>query len=131
MTTVDDADSRTFEAVILLYLACSKLPDDELSEAEAERILVLAHRHTAGLAPSYAEQVVQGVAAELAGLSDVDARLARVAQAAELVGRTLSVDAKEALVDELRSIARADGTVTPGEREFVRAVAQTFGLDPD
>ncbi|MCA9651164.1 MAG: TerB family tellurite resistance protein [Myxococcales bacterium] len=129
MTTVKDADSRTFEAVILLYLACSKLPDGDLDEAEAHRILELTRRHTRELAPSYGERVVAQVSAELAQPHDAESRLAKVVEAAELLGRTLSERAKHELVDELTSIVAADGTLSSRERHFVRAVAKTFGLE--
>ncbi len=129
MTTVDDADSRTFEAVVLLYLASSKLPDGDLDAAEATRILELTRAHTTGLAPHYGTQVVHDVSAALAGAPDDGKRLAMVVEAAERVGATLSVPAKRGLIDELTSITTADGAQSSQERDFVTAVAKTFGLE--
>lgn len=129
MTTVDDADSRTFEAVVLLYLASGKLPDGDLSEAEGQRILELVHRHTERLAPSYGERVVTDVAARLTALDDPQHRLAAVVEAAEHLAGALTRSARQGIADELRSIARADGRVSPHERDFVEAVAKTLGVE--
>ena len=129
MTTVDDADSRTFEAVVLLYVAAAKLPDGDLGEAEARRILELTRRHTAGLAESYGEGVIADVAERLAALTEPQDRLAAIVDAAEHLARALERSAKQGIADELRSIARVDGTVSAGERDFVEAVVQTFGVE--
>lgn len=127
MTTVDNADSRTFDAVLMLYIACAKLPDGALDEREGARILSLVHRHTEGLAHGYAEQAVEDVAGKLAAAESPQAQLAMVVQAAEDLAVTLDADSKATLVDELRSIARADGENDPAELDFVEAVAKTLG----
>ncbi len=128
MTTVDDADSQTFEAVVLMYVASSKLPDGDLAETEAARILDLTREHTPGMSPAYATTVVADVCQRLASAQDVDARLAMVVAGAERIAKTLSMEAKRDLVQELRTIVESDGTQTQQEQEFVEAVAQTFGL---
>lgn len=128
MTTVEHADSRTFEAAVLLYLACSKLPDGDLADAEASRVLELTRRHTSGLAESYGTQVVADVAAKLAAAPDSAASLAQVVDAAEILAKALDGKSKREFVDELKSIANADGNMLPQERSFIDAVAQTFGL---
>lgn len=128
VTTVDNADSRTFDAVLLLYIACAKLPDGALDEREAERILSLARAHTSGLADGYAERSVEDVAAALAAATDPAAQLTTVVKAAEDLAVTLDAPSKAALVDELRSIVRADGEKDPAEVDFVDAVAKTLGV---
>lgn len=128
MTTVDDADSGTFEAVILLYLACSKLTDGDLDDAEAGRILELVREHTPKLAASYGESVVADVAARLAELTEPTALLSAIVDAAEQVSDALSPAAKVGIVEDLESITAADGEVSSAERDFVAAVAKTFGV---
>lgn len=128
VTTLDQADSQTFEAVVLLYIASSKLPDGDLADKEAKRVVTLTARHAAELAPGYAEQVVHDVAAGLAASTDIDQRLAKVVKAAEHLATALDDDAKRTLVDELKSIARADGVVTDNESAFVDAAAKTLGV---
>ena len=129
MTTVEAADAGTFDAVLLLYIACAKLPDGRLDEREAARILQLVHTHTEGLAEGYAERAVEDVAHTLGQAPDVDAQLALVVEAAERVKRNLDDDVKANLVGELRSIARADGSNNQAELQFVEAVAKTLGVD--
>lgn len=129
MTTVEDADSKTFDAVLMLYIACAKLPDGRLDEKEAARILELARGHTQGLAGGYAEQAVEDVAHTLGRAADAQAQLALVVEAAERVRRNLDDDVKANLVGELRSIARADGDRDAAETDFVEAVAKTLGVE--
>ena len=129
MTTVEAADAGTFDAVLLLYIACAKLPDGQLDEREAARILQLAHAHTEGLAEGYAEQAVEDVSRSLGQAGGPDAQLKLVVDAAERVKRNLDDAVKANLVDELRSIARADGTNNAAELQFVEAVAKTLGVD--
>ncbi|MCH9688629.1 MAG: TerB family tellurite resistance protein [Deltaproteobacteria bacterium] len=131
MTTVDQSDSQTFEAVIVLHLAGGKLPDGDLSDVEAQRIVELTTRHTAGLSPEYGAQVVRDVATALASTSDPAQTLARVVAAAEHLRDHLSPQAKQQLVDELRSIASADGHVSGAEQQFIDAAAKTLGVDPN
>lgn len=129
VTTVEDADSKTFDAVLMLYIACAKLPDGRLDEKEAARILELARAHTRGLTDGYATQAVEDVARTLGQATDAQAQLALVVEAAERVGRNLDDDVKANLVGELRSIARADGERDAAESNFVEAVAKTLGVE--
>lgn len=129
VTTVDDADSGTFDAVLMLYIACAKLPDGAVDEREASRILDLARAHTAGLAPGYAEQAVDDMVKALADADGPEAQLKLVVGAAERAARFLDDDAKDNLVAELRSIARADGENTTAELDFVHAAAKTLGVE--
>ena len=126
--TVDEADSQTFDAVLVLYLACSKLPDGELDEAEARRILQLTAKHTAGLAHGYAHRAIADAAAGLSAATSPRAKLDMVVTAAEHLAERLSDEAKRAVLAELESIAAANGQVTDQEREFVAATAMTLGL---
>lgn len=129
MTTVDDADSGTFDAVLMLYIACAKLPDGALDEREGARILHLARAHTKGLAEGYAEQAVEDVAKQLGQADGPDAQLKLVVDAATRASRNLDDDAKDDLVAELRSIARSNGKTTSAELDFVHAVAKTLGVE--
>ena len=128
VTTVDDADSGTFDAVLMLYIACAKLPDGTLDEREAQRILELTRAHTKGLSESYAMQAVEDVAHTLGQAEGPEAQLKLVVEAAQRVHRNLDDDVKANLVDELRSIARADGENASAELAFVEAVAKTLGV---
>ena len=127
-TTVDDANSQTFEAVVLLYVAVSKLPDGDLDESEAARILSLTAKHTEGLSAAYTERVVADAAAALAAEADPEHCLAKVVAAAEHIAKALTVAAKVELVKELHSIVNADGAETSQEHDFVEAAARTFGV---
>ena len=128
MSTVDDADSATFDAVLTLYLACSKLPDGDLDDEQARRILELTRQHTAGLAPHYGERALHDAAEALSRAATPQAKLALVVAAAEHLADALDRVAKEELVAELGSIAVADGSYTAPERDFVEAVAKTLGV---
>jgi len=129
VTTVDDADSRTFDAVLVLYIACSKLPDNLLDEAQGARILALTEAHTAGLAHGYAERALSDVSKSLVAAGSPAAQLKMVVEAAELLSKALGDEAKRSLVAELRSIAVADGQYTGAEQDFVTAAAKTLGVD--
>lgn len=129
VTTVDDADSGTFDAVLMLYIACAKLPDGALDEREGARILHLTRAHTKGLAEGYAEQAVEDVGKVLGQATDPTAQLKLVVDAATRVARNLDDDAKANLVAELRSIARSNGRTTSAELDFVHAAAKTLGVE--
>ncbi len=129
VTTVDNADSDTFDAVLLLYIACAKLPDGTLDEREAARILHLTRSHSEGLAEGYAEQAVEDVSKRLGQAETPQAQLQLVVDAATRANRNLDDDAKADLVAELRSVARSDGRTTHEELAFVHAVEKTLGVE--
>ncbi|MEM6293342.1 MAG: TerB family tellurite resistance protein [Myxococcota bacterium] len=128
MTTPANADAKTFDAVLMLYLACAKLPDGELDTDEGARILRLTQQHTQALAAGYAEQAVRDVAQTLAAADSPEAQLGLVNDAATHLAATLSADGKAQVVADLRSIAKSDGS-DADERGFLRAVVRTLGVD--
>lgn len=128
VTTVDDADSRTFDEVLVLYIACAKLPDGVVDEAEGKRILELTHRHTQGLAEHYAEQALADVAKTFADAGGPAEQLSMVVASAEHLAEALDEDAKVQLIEELRTIAKADGVNSEVEHDFVDAAAKTLGV---
>ncbi len=128
VTTVDDADSRTFDEVLVLYIACAKFPDGEVDEAEGKRILELTHRHTQGLAEHYAEQALADVAKAFAEAGGPAEQLTMLVESAEHLAEALDEAAKVQLVEELRTIAKANGVDTEAEHDFVDAAAKTLGV---
>ncbi|MEM6989174.1 MAG: TerB family tellurite resistance protein [Myxococcota bacterium] len=128
MSTVEDASEGTFEAVVMLYVASSKLPDGEISDAEAAQIMALIRKHSPGLTEGYGDQVVHDVARDLASATTPQARLGKVVAAAERVHARLDAGTKQMIVRELDGITQADGVQSSAERDFVRAAARTFGL---
>ncbi len=129
MSNLADAELATFEAVLLLYLACAKLTDGDLDPREAETIVTRARAQVPELAPSYADKVLATVAVEFAQLPDIDTRLRRVVLAAERVAEGLSDEAQRAVIEDLIEIADADGETSSAERDFVLAAAKTFGIE--
>ncbi len=129
VTTVDDADSRTFDAVLTLYIACAKFPDGEVDEAESQRILELTRQHSRGLAEHYAEQALADVAKAFAGAASPQEKLSMLVEAAEHLAEALDEASKVQLVAELRTIAEADGHDSQAEHDFVDAAAKTLGVD--
>lgn len=129
MSNLADAELATFEAVLLLYLACAKLTDGDLDPREAETIVKRARAQVPELAPSYADKVLATVAVEFAQLPDIDTRLRRVVLAAERVAEGLSDEAQRAVIEDLIEIADADGETSSAERDFVLAAAKTFGIE--
>lgn len=128
VTTVDAADSGTFDAVLTLYVGCAKLADGRLDESEGKRILELARKHSGGLGSAYAVQALRDVVHMMAGARTTEAQLERVVDAAERVAERLDADTKAGIVGELKSIAQADGENTEAEMDFVAAVAKTLGV---
>lgn len=128
VTSVEQADSETFDAVVLLYLAASKIPDGDLNAAEATRILELTRKHAKGLTGGYPQQVIKDVATKFAEAPDTDAKLSQIVAGAQRLAEHLDPHAKLDLVDDLQSIAEADGVVSSPERTFVEAAAKTLGL---
>ncbi len=128
MTTVANADAKTFDAVLMLYLACAKLPDGELDADEGARILRLTQQHTQALAAGYAEQALADVARTLAEAGSPEAQLGLVHDAATHLAGALSDGGKAQVVADLRSIANANGSDTD-ERGFLHAAARTLGVD--
>lgn len=121
-------DDATFEAVLVLYLACGKLTDGDLDPGEVATIVSRAHAKVPGLAPSYADVVIRQVVKDFSELPDPETRLRRVVLAAERVANGLESTEQEAVVRDLIAISEADGEVSSAEREFVLAVAKTLGV---
>lgn len=131
MESLADAELATFEAVLVLYLACAKLTDGDLDPGEAKTIVERARARVPELTPSYADSVVAEVAKDLAELPDTQTRLRRVVLSAERIAEGLSAEQQRAVVQDLIEISEADGHTSAEERDFVVAAARTFGVELD
>lgn len=121
-------DAATLDALAFLYIAFGHSTDDALT---AEEMRALAgHLQTwapdAGLEPVGAA-LKSAVGAYRKEPSARD-KLTRALEKAKILAATLPDDARPKVLADLRSIAEADGNVSPEEQSMMNAVAKVLGV---
>ncbi len=116
-------------AIALIFVACARLGDGELVEAEMTRIVERVGQWMPGASEDeLREALAQGVEQFRAG-PDATAQLELVRAAASRLAERLAAPDRERIVTELIGLVYADGSVDVGETDFVLAVARTLGVE--
>jgi tellurite resistance protein len=125
------SDEVLLESAVLVYLACAKLTDGDLDPREVEAIGTQVRSLVPRLSPVYSDQIIRDVAEHFGAFEAPDLLLGEVVRSAERLAEDLERDELEGLVRGLIRISEADGSVSVQERDFVSAVARTFGVTLD
>lgn len=117
----------TLHDVTFLYLFLAENADHHLSASERSTIVRRLTRWAPGETPSYVTRVLReahdavntGTSARTAG-EIIDS----------LKKAPLSRSQRREILGDLEQIARADGDVVDGEHDFLRNLAQVWGIEP-
>ena len=115
-------------AIALIYLACARLGDGELVEAELERIVTRIAQWMPGAEQAELRQVLGTAVDQFRAAPDASAQLQLVEAAASRLATVLAAPERERVVTELIGLVQADGAVDVGETDFVLAVARKLGV---
>ena len=108
----------------LLYLGLAYGADAELAHAEEQEIVARLYRWQPDRDPALLAHVLRD--AKLTYLNDHSK--ARIEQAVAALGASLDPDVRHSIVEDLGHIARADGTVMEGEKDFIARLREAWGL---
>ena len=119
-------DRRRLHLLAVLYLRMAHQSDDYLSDSELESVtLKLAGRSFSEGGPDVRHIVMESLQEYLHA---ADANALAEAAADQLDG-DLTTQQKRDILDDLRQIAEADGVLLKHEREMLRAIAGTWGIE--
>lgn len=108
----------------LLYLGLAHGADEDLDPQETMEIAAKLRRWQPDKDPALIDHVIrEATLTYLNGANDQ-----RLHEAVHVLGGQLSKNLLKAILDDLVDIARADGTVVPGEQSFITDIADAWDL---
>ena len=116
-------------AIALIYVACARLGDGELVEAELVRIVERVGQWMPGASEDQLREVIARGIEQFQAAPDERAQLQLVEASAERLHEVLAAQDRERVVTELIGLVQADGAVDVGETDFVLAVARALGVE--
>ena len=116
-------------AIALIYVACARLGDGELVEAELVRIVERVGQWMPGASEDQLREVIARGIEQFQAAPDERTQLQLVEASAERLHEVLAAQDRERVVTELIGLVQADGAVDVGETDFVLAVARALGVE--
>jgi uncharacterized tellurite resistance protein B-like protein len=126
VSTWDDVDPA---AIAFLFVACARMADDVLSEAEVVRVVERVAQWMPGGTREQIHAELEKAVSLFRSAPDHVAVQALVIATAERLHERLEVSERERLVTELIGLSQADGEVDVGETEFVLTVAKCLDVE--
>ncbi len=126
---VNPWDGTDPAAIAFLFVACARMADDSLSEAEVVRIVERISQWMPGASRAQVHGALERAVELFRSAPDRAAREALVVVTAERLGELLAAPERERLVTELIGLSYADGEVDVGETDFVLSVARKLDVD--
>jgi uncharacterized tellurite resistance protein B-like protein len=126
MSTWDGTDPS---AIAFLYVACARMADGELSEAEVVRIVERVSAWMPGASTEQIHETLEHAVALFREAPDGRSRQELVEVTAERLHELLAAEERERLVTELIGLVYADGKVDVGETDYVLAVAGILDVE--
>lgn len=109
----------------LLYLGLAHGADEDLDPQETMEIAAKLRRWQPDKDPALIDHVIrEATLTYLNGANDQ-----RMHEAVHVLGGQLNKNLLKAILDDLVDIARADGTVVPGETTFIGEIADAWDLE--
>lgn len=115
------------DTIALLYLAFAHATDGSLSGEEMRTVAQRLREWKPEASLDEMGGVMKSTVERYKSLGDQAARLAEARRCVASLAGTLSPEAKVRIVEDLRALADADGTVTDTEHTFLAEVEQAFG----
>lgn len=110
----------------LLYLGLAYGTDADLAHAEEQEIVARLYRWQPDRDPALLHHVLRD--AKLTYLNDPSKD--RIERAITDLGTSLDAGVRRSILDDLAHIARADGTVVEGEKDFIVRLRELWGFAP-
>ncbi|MFW5973222.1 MAG: TerB family tellurite resistance protein [Bacteroidota bacterium] len=109
----------------LLYLGLAHGADEDLDPHETMEIAAKLRRWQPDKDPALIDHVIrEATLTYLNGANDQ-----RLQEAVQILGNELNRPLLQSILADLVDIARADGTVVPGEKSFIREIADSWSLE--
>ena len=121
-------DATTIDALAYLYIAFGHAPDEILTP---EEMRTLSQRLQAWTPDEDLEPIGDALKRAVATYKSIEAprdRLARALEQAQILAGAVSPDKLPRILEDLESIAQADGTVTREEDSFIEAIRKVLGV---
>ena len=109
----------------LLYLGLAYGTDADLVHAEEQEIVARLYRWQPDRDPALLHHLLRD--AKLTYLNDPSKD--RIEKAIADLGTSLGADVRRSILDDLAHIARADGTVVEGEKDFIVRLRELWSLE--
>ena len=122
MPTEGQIGLNLLHELALVYLGLAQGADDELTAAESREVAARLRRWQPDKDPALIDHVLRDVALSYREEADADG----VRAAVQHLGEQLSASLRQAILDDLKRVARADGTVLDVERTYIRRVADAW-----
>jgi uncharacterized tellurite resistance protein B-like protein len=128
-SSVNPWDEVDPAAIAFLFVACARLADGELSEAEVVRIVERVAQWMPGATREQLRGELERALALFHDAPDETAARALVVATAERLRERLAAPERERLVTELIGLSYADGELDIGETDYVLAVAELLDVE--
>jgi uncharacterized tellurite resistance protein B-like protein len=128
-STVNTWDEVDPAAIAFLFVACARMADGVLSEAEVVRIVERVAQWMPGATTQELHNQLERAVTLFQSGPDQVAQQALVVATADRLRDLLAAPERERLVTELIGLAYADGEVDVGETDFVLTVARRLDVD--
>ena len=125
MTSWEDIDPV---AIAFLFVACARMGDEELHDAELVRLVERVGQWMPGVTQAQLREVLAQAVSLYREAPDRRACEALVHATAERLRDALAREDRERLVTELIGLVYADGTVNVGETDFVMDIARILDV---
>ncbi len=117
-------------ALAFLYLAAAQATDGTLTPEEMRTLAAKLQKRAPELSLDELGTVLRETVGAYKAIGSVEEKLERAHAHAETLRDAIDETMRQAIVDDLLAIARADGTVLDEEVAFIGAIAMKMGLYP-
>jgi tellurite resistance protein len=116
-------------ALAFLYIAAGQATDGTLTADEMRTLAAKLQRRAPELSLEQLGTVLRDTVASYKAIASLDEKLDRASACAEQLRDACDGAMRQAIVDDLRAIAEADGSVSDDEIAFIDTIAATLGLE--
>lgn len=116
-------------ALAFLYIAAGQATDGTLTADEMRTLAAKLQRRAPELSLEQLGTVLRDTVASYKAIASLDEKLDRANACAEQLRDACDGAMRRAIVDDLRAIAEADGSVSDDEVAFIDTIAATLGLE--
>lgn len=111
----------------LLYLGLAQGADDDFDSSEKREVAARLRHWQPDKDPALIDHVMRDVSMSY----EEEASTQEVRAAVDSLGESLSEPLRQEILDDLTDIARADGFVLQEEKNFIKHIADTWGVNPE
>lgn len=121
------SDRESLKSLAFLYLTFGHSTDGVLSMDEMRALAARLQHRVPDADLDQVAEVIKSAVNEYKKLPSMQAKLARAAERTEALRHAATAQEVQAVLDDLREIAGADGHISPEEEAFIVQVAAALG----